>query len=409
MSTYFPSFRRRERVTESHEHEQATSSELGATQSSNTASLRQNNTASLGEYAPSTSMLIFPFPSSIPPTPDSQSAPIPGSPSSGSTSNFSLPTSISVGSSIFSENGVSTPSFVRRLRLREAPRQQAEANHQSSIPLGSRLNNGTPGAYPNGLLDVELESASEGVDDGSSLEVEVWGWSSLENSNQGSRSQSQAVSPSMQHASMQASDFELLWQTNQRLRTISQFTNFTTASNESGLSHFSHSTAPSSKEPLAPTPIHFPLLSWITRFFKIDPETILLLGASGRSSGEESHLFVSTPFDLQSTELRSDETEGLDQQLEHPSMLTLLVKFHSPTSRTESIRSGLQAASECESTMSESSYLQRMISVPLFLASGAMGLTGEAVRVSTSVIGQALRATSISLPTTRSNQSPLIA
>ncbi|KAG8828335.1 hypothetical protein FRC17_007531 [Serendipita sp. 399] len=394
MSTYFPTFRRRTRGAESREHEQATSSGLEETQVPNDARSRRNDTTNGDEYVPSTSMLIFPSPSSLPPTPASHSAAIPGSPSSGSTSNFSLPTSISVDSSIFSENSVNAPSFVRRLRLRERPPQhQGEAFPQSSTSLSGQGNNRSAARYPSGSLDVELESASEGADDGGSLDVEVWGWTSLENSNHGSTSQSQVSSPSMHHPSMmQASDFEMLWRGNPRLRTISQLTHFTTASNESGVSYFSHSTATSAKEPLAPAPIHFPLLSWITRFFRIDPETLLILGASGCSSGEESHLFVSTPFDLQSGQ--SSEEEKVDLGLDRPSMLTLLVKYHSPNSQAESVRNGLQAASEqheSSSDISSSSFLEKVISTPLFIASGAVEMTGNALKVSASAIGQTLR------------------
>ena len=75
------------------------------------------------------------------------------------------------------------------------------------------------------------------------------------------------------------------------------------------MSYVSRSTTPSSiKSP--PIPLYFPLISLIKQLFGIDPETLVLLGALGRSSGAEADLFQSSPFDQSETTWDPDSNTG---------------------------------------------------------------------------------------------------
>ncbi|KIM29941.1 hypothetical protein M408DRAFT_99118 [Serendipita vermifera MAFF 305830] len=380
----------------------------------------ETSTANQDErWAPSTSILIFPSPStSIPHTPASSNGPLPHSPGSASMSNFSLPTSISVDGSLESASEKSATSSYRRIRLKRrenfvpptggttAPSANAETRPQNVIPQ---------------RLEVDIESVSESTGDGS-LEVELWEWS--QTSSQGASPQREQPSPqSRLLRSLYTAHYpggeavEISWPPHFRERTISQITNTT---NVSQLSYISHSTTPSSSQ-IPPTPLYFPFISLIKQLFGIDSETITLLGAFGHSSGAEADLFLSSPFDnIESNKNSvSTTTESIDRDSTHHPIIALLTQStveSSPSTSAHSLKAGLSAATEYASgeasESTPSSFRTVLFSFPngtppnipdlllspvrltSSLASGAMNITTEMIGHSSSAVGTALSAVS---------------
>lgn len=336
-------------------------------------------------------MFIFPAPSSAPQTPLHVS--IPQSPASGSLSSLSLPTSISVESGSLSLSGTSTPSYVRRLRLRAPRGEEAAAGGAIQESIGPNGHEGvriyTQGGLGLAHLDVGLESASEPSESGLDVEVEVWEWPSVNVSSRGSQ-----VDPNLPNINSLLSDphhSQPQWlPAHLRTRTISQFTN---ASNMSALSYFSHSTTPLPN--LVPElPIHFPLLAWIRRLFKIDDDTLLLLGVNGCSSAD-STLFASTPFDL-ATSSPTPASSSIIVEGEKKQNQVIALLISDETHAVHHLRAGMQfAASERENPVPcldpFQLSLRKVIMSPITLvssaATGAVRLTSDAVSLSSSALG----------------------
>ena len=240
-------------------------------------------------------------------------------------------------------------------------------------------------------LDVGLESASESSEgDGLDVEVEVWEWSSVNVSSRGSQ-----VDPHSPNNNFPLSDHRQ-WQqqpywlpTHLRTRTISQFTS---TSNMSALSYFSHSTTPLPN--LVPElPIHFPLLAWIRRLLNIDDDTLLLLGVGGCSGGE-STLFASTPFDSPNLTSNSTPLSAAAKDEKKPDSVAALL-ISDDTHALQHLRAGMRfAAEEQENAVPGLDpfqvSLRTVVMSPITLvssaATGAVRLTSDAVTLSSSAL-----------------------
>jgi len=213
-----------------------------------------------------TSILVFPSPSSEPP-----------SPTPSTLSQLSIPTSVSID---WSSNAG---------RARSSSKRTISFQSMSSGSLG-----GSRSLWEELNLDalqVELlETASEVGS--SSAEVEVWEWSSAVTSD-GSKLNSLILKtrdpPSSTLFTGKYNDepldsFQARLVGRHRTRTISQFSNNSITSNvTTGSQHDPHA------------PIHIPFISFVQSLLRVDPQTIFLLT---HSASEDSSLFDSSPFDI---------------------------------------------------------------------------------------------------------------
>lgn len=363
-------------------------------------------------WAPSTSILIFPSPSStLPPTPASSNGPLPHSPGSASMSNFSLPTSISVDSNLESASENSATSSYRRIRLR---RQEPLVRPTGGTTASANTEMPSRYTIPQ-RLEVELESVSE---TSGNLDVELWEWSqtsSQQPSPDEDASLQERLLRSLHTAHYPGGDIvEISWPSNSRQRTISQFTNI------SQFSYISHSTTSSASQS-PPTPMYFPFISLIKQLLGIDPETMMLLGALGRSSGAEADLFLSSPFDNSESRTKAVSTipESIDHtdSTHHPviALLTQSTVESSQSTSARSLKAGLCAVAEYESDLGESTpsgfqtillsltpgapeNIQNLLLSPVklttSLASSALNVTTGIIGHSSNTVGTALGAVS---------------
>ena len=213
-----------------------------------------------------TSTLVFPSPSSAPP-----------SPTPSTLSQLSIPTSISID---WSSNAGGARSSGRRTVSFQSTNSGSLGGSRS---LWEDLNLDA--------LQVELlESASEVGS--SSAEVEVWEWSSAAASD-GSKLNSLILKTRDPPSSTRfkgkyndgaADSLQARLIARHRTRTISQFSNNSITSNvTTGSQHDPHA------------PIHIPFISFVQSLLRVDPQTIFLLT---HSASEDSSLFVSSPFDI---------------------------------------------------------------------------------------------------------------
>jgi hypothetical protein len=335
-------------------------------------------------------------------------------------SNFSLPTSISVDSNLESSSEKSAASSYRRIRLRK---QEQPVQGCRTSAVGER----PPQRSVPHKLEVDLESVSENTGDGE-LEVEVWEWSRSSSQEASPLPQGEEASPRNQFLrSLQTVHYpggeavEISWPPHLRHRTISQFTQISNVSNVSQMTYISQSTTPSSSQSSPSTPLYFPFISLLKQLLGIDSETIVLLGALGRSSGAEAELFLSSPFDHSDTirNTVSNTGEPMNSHVSQPStdsssIIAYLTRYKtdsSPSTSTDSVKAGIRAAAECQADSEEgiapwsillsfplgtSIHIQDLLLSPVKLtssiASGAVNATTGIIGHSSNVVGSALSA-----------------
>jgi hypothetical protein len=215
MAAYFPTLRRQPRLDTVREE---------STRAPQATYIGPMTAEEDKRWLANTSILIFPsLPSSVRPTLASTNAPMPTSPASGSMSNFSLPTSISVESNLESASEQSAPSLPRHIRLRRVvPQMRGEASPSSPESPGTHEVRDRWRKIYSQKLEIELESASEASSPGDPA-VEVWEWSSIQ------ASPSEAfVAPRDDSEFLHRSGIEL-WASHLRTRTTSQATDATNA------------------------------------------------------------------------------------------------------------------------------------------------------------------------------------
>lgn len=255
MATYFPTKSRR------------TEQQRDALEERESEQLqRERRAPSQTDVMAATSILVFPSPSSAPP-----------SPTPSTLSQFSIPTSASID---WSSNAGGASSSSRRTVSFQST---SSGSAGGSRFLWEELNLDA--------LQVELlESASEVGSSGA--EVEVWEWSSAATSD-GSKLNSLILKtrdpPSStlfagQYKNEPLDSFQARLVARHRTRTTSQISNNSITSNvTTGSQHDPHA------------PIHIPFISFVQSLLRVDPQTIFLLT---HSASEDSSLFVSSPFDI---------------------------------------------------------------------------------------------------------------
>jgi len=266
---------------------------------------REGGAPSEPDAMAATSILVFPSPSSAPP-----------SPTPSTLSQLSIPTSVSID---WSSNAGGARSSGRRTVSFQST---SSGNPSGPHSLWEELSLDA--------LQVELlESASEVGS--SSAEVEVWEWSSAATSD-GSKRRSLILKtqdpPSsalvMGKRSGEAFEsFQARLVARHRTRTVSQFSNNSIASNvTTGSQHDPHA------------PIHIPFISFVQSLLQVDPQTIFLLT---HSASEDSSLFVSSPFDIVPPDFIPSDSDAATSTLRRvPESDTITV--------TNLLRRGLQAS-----------------------------------------------------------------
>lgn len=252
-----------------------------------------------------TSILVFPSPSSAPP-----------SPTPSTLSQLSIPTSVSIDWS--SNAGGARSSGSRTVSFQSTSTGSPGGSHSLWEELSLDA------------LQVELlENASEVGS--SSAEVEVWEWSSAAASD-GSKLRSlilrtrdpppsSLVTGKYNDEALQSLQARLV--ARHRTRTVSQFSNNSISSNmTSGSQHDPHA------------PIHIPFISFVQSLLHVDPQTIFLLT---HSASEDSSLFVSSPFDIVPPDCVTTDSDDATSALRCvPESETITV--------TNLLRRGLQAS-----------------------------------------------------------------
>ena len=266
---------------------------------------RARRTPSETDIMAATSILVFPSPSSAPP-----------SPTPSTLSQLSIPTSVSID---WSSNAGGARSSSRRTVSFQSTSNGSTGGSRS---LWEEINLDA--------LQVELlESASEVG--GSSAEVEVWEWSSAATSD-GSKLNSLILKtrdpPSSTHFAGKYNNepldsLQARLVARHRTRTISQISNNSITSNvTTGSQHDPHA------------PIHIPFISFVQSLLRVDPQTIFLLT---HSASEDSSLFVSSPFDIVPPDsLASESDDSTSTPRRVPESDTIAV--------TRLLRRGLQAS-----------------------------------------------------------------
>lgn len=397
MSAYFPAFRR--------------STPRNVVQEPSPSNVASSSADADKRWLANTSILIFPSPSTstTPPTPASANANLPASPASqsisvagtGSLSTFSIPTSLSIESSLESASERSAP-LLRRIRLQRPPGpvEATTAHPTDAIPSESTNLRPNEGGEWRGLsrtFDIELESASEGTNE---PEVEVWEWSQS-SIPEASRHVFPTIYPNDSDLDIGYSHIEL-WASHIRERTNSQWTQFTSATNDTQLTRFSHST-PEKGRIIAQPSVHFPFLQTILKVLGIDEETVVLLGAQGHSTSLGSELFPSSPFDAEESNDQSFD-ENAEETTSRRSPIIALLTQPSGESSSHSIRAGLRAVAEYNETegllltfpprvpFGIQDVLLSPVKLTKSLASGTYDLTAGVVNYSSSAVGNVVGA-----------------
>lgn len=294
MATYFP---RKSRRTEQQQ---------GTLEGQESEQLQREKRAPSGTDAlAATSILVFPSPSSTPP-----------SPTPSTLSQFSIPTSVSIDWS--SNAGGARSSGTRTVSFQSTSSGSPSGSHSLWEELSLDA------------LQVELlENASEVGS--SSAEVEVWEWSSAAASD-GSKLRSlilrtrdpppsTLVAGNYNNEPLETLQARLV--ARHRTRTVSQISNNSiTSTMTTGSQHDPHA------------PIHIPFISFVQSLLRVDPQTIFLLT---HSASEDSSLFVSSPFDIVSPDCVTTDSEDATSTLRCvPESETITV--------TSLLRRGLQAS-----------------------------------------------------------------
>ena len=293
MATYFPRNSRRT------EQQRDTLEEREGEQ------LQEMRAPSEADVMAATSILVFPSPSSEPP-----------SPTPSTLSQLSVPTSVSID---WSSNAGGLRSSSRRTISFQSTSNGSTGGSRS---LWEEINLDA--------LQVELLESASDVG-GSSAEVEVWEWSSAAASD-GSKLNSLILKTkdppystlfAGKYNNMPLDSLQARLVARHRTRTISQTSNNSITSNvTTGSQHDPHA------------PIHIPFISFVQSLLHVDPQTIFLLT---HSASEDSSLFITSPFDIVPPDSVTSDSDGATSTLRRvPESDTIIA--------TSLLRRGIQAS-----------------------------------------------------------------